>query len=75
MRLMFKFDDNNDEDRKNIMNCLKLFENIIDEEPEAVANKLMHIDTLIDWFLIFLEKGNPSSDNYLQISEILFSVI
>lgn len=75
MRFLFKFDDNNDDDRKNILNCLKLFENMMEEEPESTANKLMHIDTLIDWFLLFLEKGNPSSDNYLQIAELLFSII
>jgi len=72
---MVKLDDNNDDERTNIMHCLKLFENILDEEPEKTANKLMHVDTLIDWFLIFLEKANPSSDNYLQSAELLFTIV
>ncbi len=55
--------------------CLKLFENILDEEPEKAANKLMHVDTLIDWLLIFLETANPSSDNYLQCAEILYTIV
>lgn len=65
LRLLSKLDDNDDDDRNNIMQCLKLLENLLDEEPERMANKLMHVDTLIDWLLIVLEKGNPSSDNYL----------
>ena len=65
LRLLTKLDDNDDDDRNNIMQCLKLLENLLDEEPERMANKLMHVDTLIDWLLIVLEKGNPSSDNYL----------
>ena len=72
---MVKLDDNNDDERTNIMHCLKLFEKILDEEPEKTANKLMHVDTLIDWFLIFLEKANPSSDNYLQSAELLFTIV
>jgi hypothetical protein len=48
MRIMTKLDDNNDDERGNIGRCLKLFENILDEEPEKTANKLMHVDTLID---------------------------
>jgi hypothetical protein len=51
IRLLVKQDDDKDDERKNIMNCLKLFENLLDEEPEKTANKLMHVDTLIDWFL------------------------
>ena len=65
LRLLTKLEDNDDDDRNNIMQCLKLLENLLDEEPERMANKLMHVDTLIDWLLIVLEKGNPSSDNYL----------
>ena len=65
LRLLTKLDDNDDDDRNNIMQCLKLLENLLDEEPKRMANKLMHVDTLIDWLLIVLEKGNPSSDNYL----------
>lgn len=65
IRMLAKFDDNIDEDRKNIMHCLKLIENILEDQPEKAANKLMHIDTLIDWLLMFIERGNPSSDNFL----------
>ena len=55
MRLLNKFDDGVDDERKNIMRCLRLRENLLEEEPEKTANKLMHVDTLIDWFLILLE--------------------
>jgi hypothetical protein len=75
MRILNKLDDNNDDERKNIMNCLKLFENILDEEPETASNKIMHVDTLIDWMLLFLENGNPSSENYLQVAETLFTIV
>ena len=75
LRLLQKFDDENDDDRKHIMRCLRLFENLLDEEPELTANKFMHVDNLIDWLLIFLERGNPSSENYLQTAEVLFSIV
>jgi hypothetical protein len=65
IRLLGKFDDNEEDDRNQISRCLKLLDNILEEVPELAANKLMHVDTLIDWLLIFIEKGNPSSDNYL----------
>jgi len=32
---------------------------------------LMHVDNFIDWLLLFVENGNPSSENYLQSSELL----
>jgi hypothetical protein len=65
LRILNRLDDANDDERVNIMSCLKLIENLLDEEPEKTGNKMLHVDNFIDWFLIFLEKGNPSSDNYL----------
>lgn len=75
MRILVKLDDNNNDERTNIMRCLKLLENILDEDPEKTSNKLMHVDNLIDWFLIFVENGNPSSENYLSSSEILSTIV
>lgn len=65
IRHITKLDDGVDEERKSISQCLKLLENLLDEEPEIASNKLMHVDTLIDWLVLYLEKGNPSSDNFL----------
>lgn len=65
--MLTKLDDNeeDEEQRKSILQCLKLLENLLDQEPDTTANKLMHIDTLIDWLVNFLEKGNPNSENFL----------
>ena len=57
------------------MKCLSLIENLLEAEPGTLANKLMQVDNFIDWLLLFLEKGNPSSDNYLQSAELLFTII
>ncbi len=57
------------------MKCLNLIENLLEVEPATVANKLMQVDNFIDWLILFLEKGNPSSDNYLQSAELLFTII
>ena len=57
------------------MKCLNLIENLLEVEPGTIANKLMQVDNFIDWLLLFLEKGNPSSDNYLQSAELLFTII
>jgi beta-catenin-like protein 1 len=75
LRLLNKYDDNNDDERKSIMKCLNLIENLLEVEPATVANKLMQVDNFIDWLILFLEKGNPSSDNYLQSAELLFTII
>jgi len=48
---------------------------LLDEEPEKTANKLMHVDKIIDWLLSMIEKGNPTSDNFLTSAEILFAMI
>jgi len=50
-------------------------EHLLDEEPEKTANKLMHADNIIDWLLTMLEKGNPSSENFLSSAEVLFALI
>ena len=57
------------------MHCLKLLENILDEEPEYTSNRLMAVDALIDWLVTILENGNPSSENYLQVAETLSTII
>lgn len=75
MRIIQKLDDNNDDERKHITSCLKLLENILDEEPEYTSNKLMAVDALINWLLSFLESQNPSSENYLQVAETLFTIV
>jgi beta-catenin-like protein 1 len=74
-RLVTKFDDSIDEERKSISHCLKLLENLLEEEPLNMSNKLMHIDTLIDWFIIFITNSNPSSENHLQAAEVLFTIV
>lgn len=38
---------------------------MLDSMPSEVSNKLMHVDTLIDWFLMFLMEGDFKSENYL----------
>ena len=75
MRILVKLDDNNIDERTNIMRCLKLIENILDEDQEKTSNKLMHVDNFIDWLLLFVENGNPSSENYLQSSELLSTIV
>jgi hemerythrin-like domain-containing protein len=75
LRILVKLDDNNIDERTNIMRCLKLIENILDEDQEKTSNKLMHVDNFIDWLLLFVENGNPSSENYLQSSELLSTIV
>jgi hypothetical protein len=59
LRLLNKYDDNNDDERKSIMKCLSLIENLLEVEPGTLANKLTAVNNFIDWLLLFLEKGNP----------------
>ena len=35
----------------------------------------MAVDNFINWLLTFLENQNPSSENYLQVAETLFTLI
>ncbi|CDW73679.1 beta-catenin-like protein 1-like [Stylonychia lemnae] len=75
VRVLQKLDDNESEERPQIFKCLSLIENILDQMPSEAANKLMHIDPLIDWFIVFLTEGDRKSENYLQIAELLFSIV
>jgi hypothetical protein len=62
---MVRLNDEEDEERTNLQRCLKFIENLLEEEPINTSNKLMHVDPFIDWLLIFLERGNPSSENFV----------
>lgn len=35
----------------------------------------MGVDALLNWLVTFLERQNPSSENYLQVAETLFTLI
>eukprot|EP00347_Sterkiella_histriomuscorum_P007260 403349645 len=75
VRVLEKLDDNVDDERPQIFKCMSLLENMLDFLPEEVSNKLMHVDMLINWFLQYLHDGDVKSENYLQIAELLFTIV
>lgn len=75
IRIISHLDDSEDDERKQIYKCLSLLENLLDFKPAEFANKLMHIDTLIDWFIKELEEGDVGSENYLLTSELLSAIV
>ena len=75
MRILQKLSDEDEEERKQIFRCLSLLENMLDADPVTMANKLMHVDTLIDWLLLFQENGDIRSENHLQSAELLITIV
>lgn len=48
---------------------------MLDFKPVEVSNKLMHVDTLIDWLIKEVEEGDVRSENYLLGAEVLSTVV
>ena len=48
VRILSKLDDGVEDEREGIFVGMSLVENLLDLEPLKVANKMMHMDTLVD---------------------------
>ena len=64
-RLIVNLNDDEEEERKLLFKCLTFIENLMDQQASTFSNKLMSIDTFIDWLLDFLKFGDVKSENYL----------